>query len=128
MGDLARDNPTAASGRQCRTLLAVAEAILSHRDLHALFHDLAGRLHQVVLFDFLLLVLHDDARDTMRLHVLETSEPTSAQPGMLIPVPESPAGWVWQAQQPLIISNLEEESRWPRLREQVLRPHGMTSL
>src|SRR5262245_50066105 len=127
MGELVRDRE-AASCRQYRTLLAVAEAIISHRDLPALFHDLAARLHQVVRFDYLLLVLHDDCHDTMRLHVLETSEPTSAHAGMLIPVHESPAGAVWQTQQSLIIPNLEEESRWPKLREQVLLPHGMASL
>src|SRR5438093_3647608 len=127
MGDLARDKQ-AVSCQQYRALLAVAEVIISHRDLHALFHDLAGRLRQVVRFDYLLLVLHDDARDAMRLHVLETAEPTSTQAGLLTPVRESPSGLVWQTQQPLIIPNLEEESRWPRLREEVFRPQGMTSL
>src|SRR6266571_1738634 len=118
MGDLLRDESALSTCQQYRTLLAVAEAIISHRDLHALFHDLAGRLHQVVRFDYLLLVLHDDASDTMRLHVLETSEPTSTQAGMLTPGHESPSGFVWQTQQPLIIPNAEEESRWPRLQEQ----------
>src|SRR3954451_21517666 len=126
MGDLARDKQVVSS-QQYRALLAVAEAIISHRDLPALFHDLADRLHQVVRFDYLLLVLHDDARDTMRLHVLETSEPTSTQTGLMTPVHESPSGLVWQTQQPLLIPNLEQESRWPRLREHVFRPQGMTS-
>jgi len=108
MGDLARDKE-AASCQQYRALLAVAEAIISHRDLPALFHDLAGRLHQVVRFDYLLLVLHDAEHNAMRLHLRETSEPTSAQAGMLTPVHESPAGLVWQTQQPLIIPNLEAE-------------------
>jgi formate hydrogenlyase transcriptional activator len=125
MGDLVRDNP--ASCQQYRALLSVAEAIISHRDLPALFHDLAGRLQWVVRFDYLILVLHDKAHHSMRLHVLETAEPTSAQAGMLIPVQESPAGLVWQTQQPLIVPNLEEESRWPRLRDEVFRPHGMNS-
>src|SRR3954454_6268440 len=113
MGDLARDKQAVAC-QQYRALLAVAEAIISHRDLHALFHDLAGRLHQVVGFDYLLLVLHDDASNTMRLHVLETSEPTSPWPGIPMPVDEAPSGLVWQTQQPLLIPNVEEESRWPR--------------
>jgi hypothetical protein len=39
-------------------LLAVSEAIVSHRDLSALFHELASRLHQVVRFDYLALFLH----------------------------------------------------------------------
>src|SRR2546426_3931852 len=127
MGDLARDKQ-AASCLQYRALLAVTEAIVSHRDLQALFHDLAGRLHQVVRFDYLLLVLHDAAHDTMRLHVLETSEPRSPPTGLLIPIEEAPSGLVWQTQQPLIIAGVEEESRWPRLREELYRPYGVSSI
>src|SRR5438034_10902628 len=108
MSGLAANERTAASCQQYRTLLAVAEAIISHRDLHALFHDLAGRLHQMVRFDYLILVLHDDASDHMRLHVLETSEPRSPTPGVLIPVDEAPSGLVWQTQQPLLIPNVNE--------------------
>ena len=48
-------------GQEYRTLLAVSEAIISHRDLRELFHELAGRLHQMVRFDYLGLVLHDPA-------------------------------------------------------------------
>jgi formate hydrogenlyase transcriptional activator len=117
----------AAACQRYRTLLAVTEAIAANRDLHALFHDLAGRLHQVVAFDFLLLVLHDAAQDTMRLHLLETDEPTATQPGLVTPVSESPSGLVLKTQEPLIIPNLADETRWPRLREQVFGPHGMTS-
>ena len=60
-----------ASSDRYRALLAVSEAIVSHRDLSALFQELAGRLHQVVRFDSLALVLHEAATNTMRLHVLE---------------------------------------------------------
>lgn len=44
-----------ASGRgdPYRSLLGVSEAIASHRDLPALFHELAGRLHDLVRFDCL---------------------------------------------------------------------------
>ena len=101
MADLLRDGQALSY----RTLLAVAEAIVSHRDLQALFHDLAGRLQQVVRFDYLALVLHDAASNTMRLHVLETAEPLPAQPPIVLPVEEDPAGLVWQTQQPLIISS-----------------------
>src|SRR4051794_30455418 len=124
MGDLVEI--AAASCQQYRALLAVAGAIISHRDFPQLFHDLAGRLHQVVRFDYLLLVLHDDARDTMRLHVLETSEPTSTQTGLMTPVHESPSGLVWQTQRPVLIPDMAHESRWPRLRQDVFAPQGMT--
>src|SRR5438552_19106607 len=105
MNDLARREPNAACSEQYRTLLAVSEAVISHRDLHALFHDLAGRLQRVVRFDYLILVLHDAANNTMRRHILETSEPSPVQASGSLAVEEGPAGWVWQTQQPLILSN-----------------------
>src|SRR5437870_6502352 len=105
MGNLLRNGDAQAACQQYRTLLAVAEAIISHRDLQALLHDLAGRLQQVVRFDYLVLVLHDASNDTMHIDVLETSELTAPRPGLVIPVQESPAGLVWQTQQPLLIAN-----------------------
>jgi formate hydrogenlyase transcriptional activator len=107
--------------------LAVSEAVVSHRDLHGLFHDLADRLRQVVRFDYLILVLHDAANNTMRRHILETSEPSPVQAPCALPVEEGPAGWVWQTQQPLIVSNLAEEPRWPQFLELVTRL-GMHSI
>ncbi|PWT87654.1 MAG: Fis family transcriptional regulator, partial [Proteobacteria bacterium] len=112
MSDLQRD--TATCSQQYRTLLAVSEAVVSHRDLRALFHDLADRLQQVVHFDYLVLVLHDAATNMMRRHILETSDPSPVQPTGALPIEEGPAGWVWQNQQPLVVSNLAEETRWPR--------------
>jgi hypothetical protein len=35
----------------CRALRAVSKAIVAHRDLSSLFHDLAGQLHPVVRVD-----------------------------------------------------------------------------
>ena len=114
-------------GDSYRALLAVSEAIISHRDLPALFHELAGRLHHVVRFDSLALVLHEAVTNTMRLHVLGASEATPYIPAIVLPVEDDPAGLVWQVQQPLIISSVAEESRWPRFLERV-QPHGLQSL
>jgi formate hydrogenlyase transcriptional activator len=127
MEDLSRQGQELASCQQYRTLLAVAEAIISHRDLRALFHELADRLHQVVRFDYLILVLHDAASNTMRRHILETSEPIQVHVPGALPVEEGPAGWVWQNQKPLIVSNLSEETRWPRFLE-LVKQLGMHSI
>src|SRR5437870_10594398 len=94
MGNLLRNGDAQAACQQYRTLLAVAEAIISHRDLPALFHDLANRLRQVVRFDYLILVLHDAANNTMRRDILETSEAIPIQLPQVLPVDEGPAGWV----------------------------------
>ncbi|HEV3261924.1 MAG TPA: sigma 54-interacting transcriptional regulator [Gemmataceae bacterium] len=127
MGDLARDGQELSACRQYQTLLAVSEAIVSHRDLGTLFHDLAGRLHLVVRFDYLACSLYDAASNTMRLHVLETTEPIPAQAPQAFSVEEDPAGIVRQTQHPLIVSNVAEESRWPRLPERA-KPYGVNSL
>ena len=98
-----------------RLLLDVSESIASYRDLRELFQELSRRLPQLVPFDFINLVLHDPARDVMRLQILTTDEPTSFQPGFETPVDESPAGLVWKTQQPLMISDLTEERRFATL-------------
>src|SRR6266404_1683100 len=99
-----RDGRALSACQQYQTLLAVSAAIIAHRDLGALFHELANRLHQVVRFDYLACILHDATSDTLRLHVLETTEPISIQalPPM---VEDDPAGSVLQTQHPLIVSN-----------------------
>src|SRR6516225_11728286 len=126
MSDLAPDGPELSARQQYRTLLAVSQAIVSQRDLHALFHELADRLHQVARFDFLALVLHEAASNTMRLHVLETAEHVPPGTVIVLPPEEDPAGLVWQTQQPLITSRVAELTRWPRLLERV-QPYGVES-
>jgi formate hydrogenlyase transcriptional activator len=116
---------TTAAGDRYRTLLAISEAIVSHRDLPALFHELAGRLQQVVRFDYLGLLLYDSESSTLRLHVLESAGPVPSA-SMNLPLGEVPAGWVWQTQQPLIVANVADETRWPRYQE-LVRPYGVKS-
>ena len=48
MAEVHSDAQAAHTSQPYRALLAVSEAIVSHRDLPALFHELAGRLQQVV--------------------------------------------------------------------------------
>jgi formate hydrogenlyase transcriptional activator len=115
---------TADDDGRHRALLGVSEAIVSHRDLAALFHELAGRLQQVVRFDFLGVYLYEAANNTLRLHVLEPDEPTANRASL--PLEETPAGFVWQTQQPLILSNLAEGKRWPEFQERA-RPHRVES-
>src|SRR5262245_7513908 len=119
MDDFPRNAPRLSSGQEYRTLMAVAEAIISHRDLHALFRDLTGRLQQVVRFDYLSLVLYDCVSDVMRRHILGTSDTSPIEVRTALPVDEGPAGRVWRTQQPLIISNVAEDTRWPRFQELV---------
>jgi formate hydrogenlyase transcriptional activator len=119
--------PDSLYGRY-RILLEIAEAISAHRDLNALLHDLARRLPRIVPFDFINLVLHDSARDVMRLHFLVAPETSTIRPGLELPTDQSPAGWVWKSQQPLMVEveDAAAESRFPRLTS-MLRENGVQS-
>jgi hypothetical protein len=90
------DGQATVTSEPYQALLAVSEAIVSHRDLSALFHELAGRLHQVVRFDYLAIVLHEEASNTLCLHVLEPPEPTLLSSVTASPVGETSGGFVWR--------------------------------
>jgi len=120
-------SPLEHSRRQLEALLEVSEAIAQQRDLPALFHDLAARLHSVIDFDFLSLVLHDSAKNVMRLHILETHLPSEKVAGSESPIEGNPSGWVWQTQQPLVIADVDEETRFPDFMPR-LREHNVRSL
>lgn len=117
---------SANPARQYEALLEALESLSRHDDLNALFHDLAGRLRKVVEFDFISVLLHDPAENVMRLHVLESEQPLSIGIGPNVAPSESPGGWVWQSQQPLIISDYEKETRFPRITN-TWRTYGMKS-
>jgi formate hydrogenlyase transcriptional activator len=110
-----------------RALLQVSESIASHRDLPELFRSLATLLHRLVTFDFICLTLPDLAHNIVRLHVLESSLPSEFQPGHEIPLAEDVRQLVWENQQPLVISHLENDERFPIV-NQMLRQHDVQSL
>src|SRR4029077_9343536 len=95
-------------------------------DLRELFHELAARLHRVVEFDYLSLILHDAARNVMRLHILEAEEPGKIRPGAEFRLGETPSGLVWETQRPFIIEDAEKETRFPALL-QIFRENGVRS-
>src|SRR5271155_2373868 len=120
------DGQAVATGDRYQALLAVSSAILSHRELSALFHELAGLLHDVVRFDYLGLTLHEATSNTLRMPFLEGTGPTPLPSPPVLPLEEEPAGWVWQTQQAWIFSNVPEETRWPRALERAKR-YGVQS-
>lgn len=108
-------------------LLAVSQVISLHRDLSALLDDLARHLHPVIDFDFIKVDLYDVDKHVMRLHVLETPHASSTRPGFEASVDESPGGWVWRTQKPMVVPRVDQESRFQALIE-MLRQDGVKSL
>jgi len=109
-----------------QTLLEIADLIAQHRDLAGLFHDLAGHLRRVVKFDFLNYVLHDSEHNVMRLNIIESLGSHALPLPIEMPTEGSCAGWVWQNQQPLVLTDIAGETRFPPVM-QVLREHGIKS-
>ena len=109
-----------------RLLLEVSESIASHRDLGELLRDLAQRLPQIVPFDYINAVLHEPARDVMRLWLLVTATPSTITPGLELPVDDSPGGLVWKTQRPLTVNDVEQDQRFPKLMA-MLRENGVQS-
>ena len=109
-----------------RALLEVSRIIVSQENLSELLHDLAGRLHSLLDFCYLSVVLHDPARNVMRLHTLETPAP-KLEPGTEFAMDESSSAWVWQHQQPLIIGDTQQ---YPQFRWSMQRflSHGARSI
>ena len=55
-------------------LLRISKSLAGHRSIAELFEVLAARLHEVVPFDYLALILHDGATNEMRLVILEPAD------------------------------------------------------
>ena len=111
---------------QYQALLEISEAIASQRELDKLYAELAPLLHRVVQFEFANLILYDADRKAVKSHVLETPDPAYTCPAGDCPM-ESPGGWVWQTQQPWVVSRLAEDTKFPDL-SSWLSDRGVQSL
>src|ERR1039458_13036 len=98
--------------KRYETLLEVAGSVVSQVSLSQLLRDLLQRLKEIGRFDFLNLVLHDPTRNVMRLNVLQALIPVTIPMSMELSVGDSPAGWVWQNQKPLLLGALTDEDRF----------------
>jgi len=102
-----------------RAVMALSRSIAGRTDLRSLLSGAADSLRQIVSFDHVALILHDSNRNAMEGHILnEPCNPVIAS--LRLPVDQDPAGWVWLNQQPLVLTSVQSETRWP---EFVRRAH-----
>jgi formate hydrogenlyase transcriptional activator len=111
---------------QYQALLDVSEAIGTHSDLVTLMQDLACRLPRMVPVNFVGITLYDPIRDVMRLHTLQANVPADIVGGHEAKRSDTPAGLVWDQQQPLLMPDLAVESRWPDV-VRLMREDGVRS-
>ena len=89
----------------------MADLVVHHQSLPELFVAMAERLRQVVAAEAANFSLYDPTKNVMRLHLWQGSGLAPAP--LEVPVEESPSGWAWQNQQPLLVPDLTSESRFP---------------
>jgi formate hydrogenlyase transcriptional activator len=113
------NGPAHSTAKEYGALLGVAQALVSHRDLPGLFQELASRLHDVIHFDHVVLILHDAASNRMFPYHMHGPRPfTTPNPLPALAPEDIPAGWVLETQLPLITATLAELGRWPWFQEQ----------
>jgi formate hydrogenlyase transcriptional activator len=84
-------------------LLRISKNLATHKTIAELFEVLGDQLHQLVPFDYLALILHDESADRMRLVVLEPPE-LPRPPDTLGAVADGGrAVVVWQTQKSAVI-------------------------
>ena len=88
----------------------MADLVVHHHSLPELFAAMAERLRQVIAADAANFSLYDPEKNVMRLYFWEGSELRPAP--LEVPVEESPSGWAWQNQQPLVVDDLTAEPRF----------------
>ncbi len=91
-----------------------------------MFEDLGRRLHTVLNFNYLSLILHDPEHEVMRVHTLHFDGVSTIHPGMEFGVDDSPSGEVWRTQRPFIVGEPEQANRFPRATH-VLMENGLKS-
>jgi formate hydrogenlyase transcriptional activator len=92
-------------------LLQMADLIVSRSSMPELFHELSARLQTVADCSFVAFILHDPIKNVMRLQLWEGAEIPEIPPE--VPVEDSASGWVWSHQEPLIMPDLQSETRFP---------------
>src|SRR5882762_3590302 len=108
-----RSNFGAAEIDHRKALLEVADLMVQQRSLPEFLAALAERLRTVAASEFANLYLHDPARNVMRLHITERKDLGSAP--IEVPLMDSPGGFAWQTQEPLVVSKVSAETRFPSL-------------
>jgi formate hydrogenlyase transcriptional activator len=108
-------------------LTEVSRVIASHSDLSELFEKLAECLRPLLGFHYLSVALHDDHRQVMRLHILQSPHTKASIAGLEFPVTESPSGEVWTCQELRNFASLEELRRFHPTAFELLREHAVES-
>ena len=106
------------------TLIRVSNVIGTYRDQHELFRMLVRELHQVVRFDYVGVVIHDERSNTFQQHCVDAETEAVVAPDPELEMQESDAWWVYQNQEPLVTSLETHDARFSKFQE-VVKKYGV---
>jgi PAS domain S-box-containing protein len=107
-------------------LSRASRAICAYRDPAELFRVLADELRQVVRFDWLAVVLYDEASHKVSVPVRQTVNGREFVIPADFPAEATIAWWVYQHCAPVVICSSDEETRFPLMME-IFRKFGVQS-
>ena len=108
------------------TLFRISQAIGVYRDPRELFRVLAGELCGIVRFDGIGVVQFDDAGNKIKWHLAEKCGESEAVSSSRVTPEDELFLWVYENQQPVVVSSVEAERRFP-LTMQHLKRFGIQS-
>lgn len=86
-------------------LLQLSEVLLSNIDIRKLLSAISNSIQNVVPHDVGLLGLHDAVSNQLRVQLLEMGNPSRKMEDVIVPVDNSPAGWVFTSRKPLLLAH-----------------------
>ena len=95
--------------RRYKVLLHATD-LATRRGFPDLLQELSQLLRELFDFNFLNYAIRDDHEDLMRVYMVD--EDLHAPDPAELSTDESPAGWVWAQQQPLVVSDLQVDDRF----------------
>ena len=99
------------------SLVAVSNAIGTHRDPQDLFAALVRELHRVVQFHYVGVSIRDEKSNTFHHHFVEAETGAVVAPDPELAMEESDTWWVYQNQEPLVTSLQAQDARFSKLQE-----------
>jgi formate hydrogenlyase transcriptional activator len=99
-------------------LFRVSEAISTYRDPKELFHALTSELRRIVQFDGIAVAQYDEVTNHVQWHISEKCNQPGASLRPDCAPEETMTCWVYQHREPLVISFVDQEARFPSMMDQ----------
>jgi formate hydrogenlyase transcriptional activator len=91
-------------------LSELSHVLLSNLEIDKLLSAVSAAIRQVVPHDFATLALHDPNTNQFRLRLLDAAYGKELlRKEIVVPMEESPSGWVFRNREPLILTRLDSE-------------------